>query len=387
MMMICVVIWNLMAGLEAAAVDLSAKVLCSKIGYVGICGVAPFFLRFSLAYAGKEKSPGALRSLLTWVVPAATLCLVFTNDIHHLVWTGFDWVTTTRGRILLYDHGPWYWVWVAYYAATSLLAVGALTQAAFQCRKLYLGQTLVLICGTALPWIGEALYVSGANPFPGLDLPTIGLAGMGVLVLVGISRFALFDIVPVARTALIERMEDGVIVLDAHDRVVDINPAAQRLLRIAPGAISRPASDVFAALRYLLPRAALGSGEFQADVRNPGNPLSCIELAITPLRNRGAALTGRMIILHDVTLQRLAEEERERLITELKSALADVKTLSGLLPICASCKKIRDDNGYWQNLERYIQEHSQAQFSHGICDDCIEKLYPDLSVNRSSPKS
>ena len=72
-----------------------------------------------------------------------------------------------------------------------------------------------------------------------------------------------------------------------------------------------------------------------------------------------------MVILHDVTLQRIAEQERDRLIAELQAALADVKTLSGLLPICASCKKIRDDNGYWQNLERYIQEHSEAQFSHG----------------------
>ena len=83
-----------------------------------------------------------------------------------------------------------------------------------------------------------------------------------------------------------------------------------------------------------------------------------------------------MITLHDVALERIAEQERDRLIAELQAALADVKALSGLLPICASCKKIRDDNGHWRNLEHYIQEHSEAQFSHGLCGDCIEKLYP-----------
>lgn len=63
---------------------------------------------------------------------------------------------------------------------------------------------------------------------------------------------------------------------------------------------------------------------------------------------------------------------------ELSSALADVKTLSGFLPICASCKKIRDDKGYWNQVEGYIQKHSDAKFSHGVCPECAKKLYPEL---------
>ena len=74
-----------------------------------------------------------------------------------------------------------------------------------------------------------------------------------------------------------------------------------------------------------------------------------------------------------------AEAERERLIAELQDALARVKTLRGLIPICASCKKIRDDHGYWTQLETYLAQHSDAEFSHGICLDCLRKLYPDLS--------
>jgi PAS domain S-box-containing protein len=89
--------------------------------------------------------------------------------------------------------------------------------------------------------------------------------------------------------------------------------------------------------------------------------------------------TGQMLfvlgMLEDITARRHAVEERERIIVELKEALASVKTLRGLIPICASCKKIRDDKGYWSQVEVYVRDHSEAEFSHGICPDCMKKLY------------
>ena len=74
-----------------------------------------------------------------------------------------------------------------------------------------------------------------------------------------------------------------------------------------------------------------------------------------------------------------AEEERERLIRKLQDALANIKTLSGLLPICFSCKQIRDDKGYWNQIDTYIRDHTDAEFTHGICPACMIKLYPDYS--------
>jgi hypothetical protein len=76
-----------------------------------------------------------------------------------------------------------------------------------------------------------------------------------------------------------------------------------------------------------------------------------------------------------------AQAEKDNLIVELKEALRKVKTLSGLLPICASCKKIRDDNGYWNQIESYVQAHSEAAFSHGICPECAKRLYPDIDLS------
>ncbi|MDA8418054.1 MAG: response regulator [Desulfobacteraceae bacterium] len=72
------------------------------------------------------------------------------------------------------------------------------------------------------------------------------------------------------------------------------------------------------------------------------------------------------------------QTERDKLLAELQAALDKVKLLSGFLPICASCKRIRDDQGYWQQIESYIRDHSEAEFSHGICPDCARKLYPEI---------
>lgn len=93
-----------------------------------------------------------------------------------------------------------------------------------------------------------------------------------------------------------------------------------------------------------------------------------------PIFDADGSVKAVLGISRDITERKRTEQEREKLIAELKGALANVKTLSGLLPICASCKKIRDDRGYWKKIEIYIQEHSEADFSHGICPDCVKKF-------------
>lgn len=81
------------------------------------------------------------------------------------------------------------------------------------------------------------------------------------------------------------------------------------------------------------------------------------------------------------------EKEREELIVELKKALAEVKHLSGLLPICAACKRIRDDSGYWNQLEVYLRDHSEAEFSHAICPECAQRLYPTYVEEEENGKT
>ncbi|MBT4877120.1 MAG: hypothetical protein HON48_18205, partial [Desulfobacula sp.] len=88
-------------------------------------------------------------------------------------------------------------------------------------------------------------------------------------------------------------------------------------------------------------------------------------------------IIGRVWSFRDITERELAQKKRESLIVDLKKALDEVKTLQGILPICSHCKQIRDDKGYWNKIETYIGEHSQAEFSHGMCPECSDKLYGD----------
>jgi PAS domain S-box-containing protein len=86
-------------------------------------------------------------------------------------------------------------------------------------------------------------------------------------------------------------------------------------------------------------------------------------------------------IVRDLTERKQAEHERERLITDLNTALAEVRTLRGILPICCFCKKIRDDQGYWNQIESYLANHTEAEFSHSICLECAKIHYPDIDLN------
>ena len=106
-----------------------------------------------------------------------------------------------------------------------------------------------------------------------------------------------------------------------------------------------------------------------------------LDVTSDPVFNKDGEIISAVHIISDITERKQIETEREKLVAELQTALAKVKTLSGLLPICSSCKKIRDDKGYWNQIEVYIQDHSDAEFSHGICPECIKKLYPDFSDN------
>ena len=104
--------------------------------------------------------------------------------------------------------------------------------------------------------------------------------------------------------------------------------------------------------------------------------LKSFSLAMLPWSLSFAIFNG-VIGLYYTTIKQ-ANLAKEELIANLRKALTEVKTLSGLLPICSSCKKIRNDEGYWQQIEEYIRDHSEADFTHGICNDCVKELYPEF---------
>ncbi len=109
-----------------------------------------------------------------------------------------------------------------------------------------------------------------------------------------------------------------------------------------------------------------------------------VSVTLSPIRDASGQVIGASAVSRDITQRKREEQERIKLIQDLTDALAQVKTLGGLLPICASCKKIRDDKGYWQQVETYIKQHSNADFTHGICPECAQRLYPGYNLKTAA---
>ena len=195
---------------------------------------------------------------------------------------------------------------------------------------------------------------------------------------------------------LFEISTDAILIRNREGIIRLANPMAIRMLRA-----SKPEEIIGKAyLDFIHPddrpgskerierqtRAALGGqGVDKSQVVAPlrEHRLVALNGDLLDVESTGVAFThqGEIFIqgiFHDRTERKKLEEEREKLIRKLQETLAKVKTLSGFLPICASCKKIRDDRGYWNQIESYLKEHSEAEFSHGICPDCLKKLYPEI---------
>jgi PAS domain S-box-containing protein len=187
--------------------------------------------------------------------------------------------------------------------------------------------------------------------------------------------------------AIVDSAEEAIIGQTMEGIITTWNSGAERLYGYTETeAVGQPASIIVPDAQR--PEAAglfarIHNGEMvetfeSVRVRKDGVSLD-VSLTLSAIRDNTGKIIGASLIAYDVTERKRMEAERTQLIAHLNEMLSKVKTLSGLLPICASCKKIRDDKGYWQQLETFVREHSGAEFSHSICPDCMKRLYPQYA--------
>ncbi len=182
--------------------------------------------------------------------------------------------------------------------------------------------------------------------------------------------------------AIVEGSDDAIISQTLAGIITSWNKAAENIYGYtAAEAIGQPISmhippEHLQELPDMLARIDCGERIVHYETirrRKNGDEIN-VSLTISPIRDGSDSIIGASTIARDMTERERVRKEREKLIVELQEALAKVKTLKGLLPICAWCKKIRDDSGYWQQIEAYIRDHSEADFSHGICPACVQKV-------------
>ncbi len=177
----------------------------------------------------------------------------------------------------------------------------------------------------------------------------------------------------------------GMVITDQENKIRFANPSFYKMFDYLAGeVIGKDAADLFSTKEVrrfadviaIIDISRNDTEEFVVERKDGSNLI--VEVSASNVTSSSGQLVGRMASFVDITARKEIEADREKLIKKLQDALDNIKVLHGIIPICASCKKIRDDKGYWNQIESYIKEHSEADFTHGICPDCAKKLYPEL---------
>ena len=178
----------------------------------------------------------------------------------------------------------------------------------------------------------------------------------------------------------------GILIANLEGRITYVNPSFLRMFEYMDKeeVLGNNVADFFGSkeIKSLADVAAIidlttsATAEF-AVVHKDGTRFY-VEVSSSNVTNDQGNVVGAMASFVDITRRKQTEMEREDLIRKLQTALVKIKTLRGLVPICASCKKIRDDQGFWHQVEVYVRDHTEANFSHSICPACAKELYPEL---------
>ncbi len=368
-MLLAAAFWAICDAVELFVPTSDGKRFVSQIQYLGVIAAAPFFFHAAMELAGYGHRLKGWLLVAVWGIPLTSLLFAWTNPWHRWLWIDIV-VPSGDSPFAVYQYGWWFWVLTAQnyilMLAATIVLVGAIRRVG---RHFRTGMAAVL-AAMIMPWIGNAAYNAKLGPWPGLNWLTLSLGISGALLVWVVLREGLLDLLPQAREALLEKMTDAVLVLDRNGRVTYVNEAGRRMVDPDDGALAK-------ALGFASLAAAPEQWRSEALFEHAGVH-RWLDVRIDPVRDRWGAVSGRLLVARDVTVQKELEDERERLIDELKDALRKVSQLEELLPICASCRKVRDDRGYWGNVEEYFSSRAPVEFTHAICPDCASTLYPDI---------
>jgi len=352
--------------LELNTDTLAAKLLWVRIQYLGIASVAPLWFIFVLRFTQRDRLLSPVLAALLFVVPAVTWGLALTLSSHNLIYTEVALADRQAFVGLETTYGPWFWAHSLYsyglWGAGVLLLLVTGLHFSWWHRTPY----LVLVLSAFAPVVPNLQWIAGRASF--VDGTPIGFALAALAIHWALCRYLRPEIMPLARDQMMEQMPDGVLVLDSRQRIVDVNAVARRILGLPNGRLFQQS---LATPSGVILEQAQAPGGAKAVWFGDGAARRCYDVSILPVFQRNGRPAGQMAVFRDVT-------ERQQLLTELQEALARVKTLSGLIPICASCKKVRNDAGYWESVEVYIRDHTDAEMTHGLCPDCMQRLLMDM---------
>ena len=339
--------WSLGYALEIAGNDLPTKIFWGKSQYIGIVTVPLAWIIFAYAHA----NPGAWLTRRTVAVlsilPAITLILAFTTEFHGLIWKHIEVRTVGSFSALHVVHGLGFWIYWAYTNVLLLIGTLLILRLFRRTKGLLRRQNVLLLLAVLTPWLGNILYVTGLSPIPNLDITPFAFTVSVVAFAWGIFSFKLVNLAPVARDLVVEKMPDGMIVLDKQGTIVDINPALQSALGVsAAQAIGQKAKDLFSAWTPLVERYENVVEAEDEVVLGEGESQSWFELRMSPLIDSRERLLGRVVTVRNITKRkqmeealRLNEEKYRKIYENVEDVIYETDNQGQLTSISPSIEK------------------------------------------------
>ncbi|MCK5099566.1 MAG: PAS domain S-box protein, partial [Desulfobacteraceae bacterium] len=308
LLLISVAIWSLAYGMELISPNLIIKLWWVKAEYFGVVWVGMLFFCFILTITWKKWHINKTGYALLSIIPVTTIILALTNSDHHLMWK-LAWLDLSgKAPVIAYIRGPWFWGYVIFVYILLVLATIILISSLISARGIFRKQLITVMVGVAFPWFANLFYLFGIDELKAYDLTPAFFTISGIAFAWGLLRYQMLSLIPLAREAVIDSMDDPIIAIDTNDRVLDMNNAAKALFRIE---IFTPAHNK---LKNLIPVL------YKQVVKHRQQHLHEIETSfiieklqkhwnfkVTPLLNKKGKQTGSMILLRDITDKKNAE--------------------------------------------------------------------------------
>jgi PAS domain S-box-containing protein len=307
-------VWTLGFYLEASSDTLERQLFFNNVGYAGSMAVPVAWFVFALNYSHSRKLIRGWKTGFYCVIPFVIVILVWTNSLHHLMWSNEHLIASGPFQVTAKTYGPVFWIALAHNYFYILFGGIVLFRRLFFSPRLYAGQAVSLIIGVCLPWVWNIIYVFNLISLPRKDLTPAMFAVSGIALALGLLRFRLFTSIPFAREFIIQQLHDGVLVFDGNNYIAEANPAALKIVGLDEKIIGKKLgsgifpSDIF---KYLS-SAKLEREEISLSVAGEWR---YYEIEKSKIMNYRGRQVGWIAIFHDITGRKQAEE-KYKLITE-----------------------------------------------------------------------